>query len=187
MTSGEPRPDRRATGGTGASVAGRDQRGRLSDVLTPVIEQAGFDLEDISVIGAGRRSVVRVVVDADDGVDLDAVALVSRAVSDVLDDDAAADLIPGAYQLEVTSPGVDRPLTVPRHWRRAIDRLVTVDVGGAMLTGRVLSADTEGVVLAVDGADRPLAWAELGPGRVQIEFSRDSGGDSKATARTGEG
>jgi ribosome maturation factor RimP len=187
MTSAEPRPDRREAGGSGTPVPARDQRDRLRAVLAPVIEQAGFDLEDISVIGAGRRSVVRVVVDSDDGVDLDAVALVSRAVSDVLDDDTAGDLIPGAYQLEVTSPGVDRPLTAPRHWRRAIDRLVEVEVGGAKVTGRVLSADTVGVVLAVDGADRPLTWAELGPGRVQIEFSRDSGGDSKTRARTGEG
>ena len=190
MTSAEPRPDSRAAGAArsaGSSATELDQSGRLSAVLTPVIEQAGFDLEEISVIGAGRRSVVRVVVDSDDGVDLDAVATVSRAVSGVLDDDGAADLIPGAYQLEVTSPGVDRPLTAPRHWRRAIDRLVEVEVGGVKLTGRVLSADTDGVVLAVDGADRPLTWADLGPGRVQIEFSRDSGGDSKATARTGEG
>ena len=103
-------------------------RERLLALLEPLVGAAGYDLEDVSVSAAGRRSVVRVFVDADGGVDLDAVATVSRVVSDALDerdsDFGGAGLLGGAYVLEVSSPGVDRPLTEPRHWRRAAGRLV---------------------------------------------------------------
>jgi ribosome maturation factor RimP len=160
----------------------------LVDALTPVVAQAGFDLETIAVTAAGRRSVVRVVVDSDAGIDLEAIAQVSRAISAALDDDGAADLIDGAYQLEVTSPGVDRPLTEPRHWRRAVGRLVQVEIGGERVIGRVLSADTAGIVASIDAQSRSVEWSELGPGRVQVEFNRDSGSEqgSRAAAQTGE-
>src|SRR3954465_3991900 len=99
-------------------------RQRVRDVLEPVVAGAGYDLEDVHVTAAGRRSVVRVVVDRDGGLDLDAVAEVSRVVSGVLDETDGTGEAP--YTLEVTSPGVDRPLTEPRHWRRAAGRLVRV-------------------------------------------------------------
>jgi len=99
----------------------------LLEVLAPVVSATGHDLEDVNVTSAGRRSLVRVVVDADGGVDLDAVAEVSRVVSEALDADApGGPAFAGPYVLEVTSPGVDRPLTEPRHWRRAVGRLVQV-------------------------------------------------------------
>ena len=79
---------------------------------------------------------------------------------------------PSEYQLEVGSPGVDRPLTLPRHWRRNVGRLVTVTVAGATVTGRVVGADDKGVVLDVDGTEQETGYADLGPGRVQIEFNR---------------
>ena len=91
-------------------------RARLLQMLTPAVESSGHDLEDVTVSPAGRRKVVRVVVDKDGGVTLDDIAEVSRAVSDVLDTPEAEALLTGAYTLEVTSPGVDRPLTQPRHW-----------------------------------------------------------------------
>ncbi|MDQ1747073.1 MAG: ribosome maturation factor RimP [Frankiaceae bacterium] len=141
-------------------------RDRVRDVLAPVVSAAGFDLEDVAVTAAGRRHVVRVVVDRDGGLDLDAVAEVSRVVSAALDDSDVTG--PTPYTLEVTSPGVDRPLTEPRHWRRAAGRLVTV-AGG--VTGRVVDADDERVRLDVDGETRELTYAELGPGKVQVEFS----------------
>ena len=78
----------------------------------------------------------------------------------------------GPYVLEVSSPGVDRPLREPRHWRRAKGRLVTVAVDGAAVTGRVLSADTDGVRLDLDDTVRDVPWSNLGPGKVQIEFNR---------------
>jgi ribosome maturation factor RimP len=78
------------------------------------------------------------------------------------------------YTLEVSSPGVDRPLTSPRHWRRAAGRLVTVkvtDAGGSQpVSGRVTVADEDGVTMDVDGAPRRFAYAVLGPGAVQVEF-----------------
>jgi ribosome maturation factor RimP len=113
---------------------------------------------------------VRVLVDTDGGVNLDGVALVSREISAAFDaaEEAGAEVLPGEYQLEVGSPGVDRPLTLPRHWRRNITRLVAVDG----LIGRVLDADADGIVLEVDGTPRTLRFAELGPGKVQIEFKR---------------
>jgi len=129
------------------------------------------------VTAAGRRSLIRVSVDGDHGIDLDAVAEVSRTISDVLDADDGATFA-GPYVLEVSSPGVDRPLTEPRHWRRAAGRLVTVEVDGQPLTGRVLAADDTAVLLDVAGERRGLPLAGLGRGRVQVEFSRP--GESEA-------
>ncbi|HEY0166044.1 MAG TPA: ribosome maturation factor RimP [Jatrophihabitans sp.] len=149
------------------------QRQQLIELISPVITAAGYDLDDLSVTAAGRRSLIRVSVDGDHGIDLDAVATISRTISEVLDDDSGSGAsFAGPYVLEVSSPGVDRPLTQPRHWRRATGRLVTVDVDGQPLTGRVVTADDSAVVLEVAGARRSLPTAGLGPGRVQVEFSR---------------
>lgn len=139
---------------------------QLRSLVGPVVSAAGYDLEDVSVTSAGRRSVVRVVVDRDGGVDLDAVADVSRAVSEALDaSDAFGE---SAYTLEVTSPGVDRPLTEPRHWRRNIGRLVETQA----FKGRILEVSDDGVAVEVDGARRAVSHDELGPGKVIVEFSR---------------
>src|ERR1700743_1349690 len=96
-------------------------RARLLTVLAPVVAEAGYDLEDISVTAAGRRNLIRVIVDSDSGVDLDALAPFSRAMPAALDadtDDSPDFADP--YVLEVSSPGVDRPLTEQRHWQRAV-------------------------------------------------------------------
>jgi ribosome maturation factor RimP len=167
---------------------------RLTGWIEPVVEAAGYDLEELVVTPAGRRSVVRVVVDRDQGVTLDDIAEVSRAVSEVLDrNDDGMGRTP--YVLEVTSPGVDRPLTHERHWRRNVGRLVTVTVGPAgrtqEITGRVTAVDGAGVTLAVEAQGKPGAkkrpptprdvpWAELGAGRVQVEFGRAGSGDDTA-------
>ncbi|WP_030436036.1 ribosome maturation factor RimP [Actinoplanes subtropicus] len=145
-------------------------RARVRAVIEPVIEQAGYDLEEVNVSRAGRRHVVRVLVDTDGGINLDDVAVVSREISTALDEaeERGGEVLAGEYQLEVGSPGVDRPLTLPRHWRRNRGRLVAVNG----LTGRVVDVDDAGVVLDVDGVSRALAFAELGPGKVQIEFKR---------------
>ncbi|MGK5678674.1 ribosome maturation factor RimP [Actinoplanes sp. URMC 104] len=145
-------------------------RARVRAVIEPVVAEAGYDLEDVSVARAGRRHLVRVLVDADGGISLDDVAIVSREISSALDaaDETGGEVLAGEYQLEVGSPGVDRPLTLPRHWRRNRGRLVAVDG----LTGRVVDTDDEGIVLDVDGTPRELRYSELGPGKVQIEFKR---------------
>ncbi len=150
------------------------QRQQLIELIGPVITAAGYDLDDLSVTAAGRRSLIRISVDGDSGIDLDGVATVSRAISDVLDGDDGNDsaAFAGPYVLEVSSPGVDRPLTEPRHWRRATGRLVAVEVDGKPLTGRIVSADDTAVLLDVDGEQRSLPLAGLGRGRVQVEFSR---------------
>jgi ribosome maturation factor RimP len=145
-------------------------RAGVRAVVEPVVVAAGFDLEDLSVTRVGRRHLVRVAVDSDTGVDLDAVADLSRKLSAALDEAEAGgdELITGEYELEVGSPGVDRPLTLPRHWRRNIGRLVRVRVGERQFTGRVTAADAEAVVF---DAER-FAHADLGPGLVQVELKR---------------
>jgi ribosome maturation factor RimP len=145
-------------------------KARVRSVIEPVIEAAGYDLEEVGLSRAGRRHVVRVLVDADGGINLDDVAVVSREISAALDaaEESGGEVLPGEYQLEVGSPGVDRPLTLPRHWRRNITRLVAVNG----LTGRVVDVDESGIVLDVDGTPRALRFDELGPGKVQIEFKR---------------
>lgn len=165
--------DRPVTGGPAAGdiAAHRD---RLSGVIEPVAASAGYDVEELALVRMGRRYVVRVMVDRDGGVGLDAVADLARAISAALDDaeTAGGEFIAGEYQLEVSSPGVDRPLTAARHWRRNVGRLVRVAVGGDKILGRVTAADGAIVTLEVAGMARTVALADLGPGRVEIEFSR---------------
>lgn len=160
----------RAHVGSGRPGAGA----RIRAVVEPVVAAAGCDLEDLSVTRAGRRSVVRILVDSDGGVSLDAVAVLSRAISRALDEaeESGGELTAGEYTLEVGSPGVDRPLTLPRHWRRNVGRLVKVKVGPRQVTGRVVAADEQAVELDRDGERVTAAYAELGPGRVQVDFSR---------------
>lgn len=148
---------------------------RLTALLTPLVEAAGGDLEDVDVSRAGSRSVVRVVVDRDGGVSLDDVAEVSRVISDALDqlDEAEPTALGSAYVLEVTSPGVERPLTAPRHWRRNVSRRVTVVLRDApTVTGRVLAVHDDAVVLDLDGEQRVVPLVEIVRGAVQVEFSR---------------
>ncbi len=154
-------------------TTGTSQGARLAAIVEPVVAAAGYDLESVEVTPAGRRRLVRVVVDADQGVSLDGVAEVSRAVSAALDDHDGV-LGQAPYVLEVTSPGVDRPLTAPRHWQRATGRLVQVPVTGrGPVQGRVRQADDRGVVLILDGEECTLGYEALGQGRVQVEFSRE--------------
>jgi ribosome maturation factor RimP len=164
-----------ATTGRSADNFASDARQHLRDLLAPVVARAGYDLDDVTVTAAGRRSLVRVSVDADGGIDLDAVAEVSRVISEALDaeyaDTHADPAFAGPYVLEVSSPGVDRPLTEQRHWRRAVGRLVEVTVGNRAVVGRVIGTSDEGVTLNIKGVQRQLAWSDVGRGRVQIEFN----------------
>ncbi len=147
---------------------------KVRSVIETAVTGAGYELEDLKVKPVGRRYLVRVVIDGDGGLGLDAIADVSRSVSQALDDAEAGgkDLLPGEYQLEVSSPGVDRPLTKAAHWRRNVGRVVKVKVGDKTLTGRLTAANDQGVTLDVEGVVHRLRHDELGPGRVQIEFSR---------------
>lgn len=154
-----------------SAEAGRADEGRIAAAIRKVVHASGMDLESVRVTAAGRRRLLRVVVDSDRGVSLDDAAALSREVSLVLDDAGVMGDYP--YTLEVSSPGIDRPLTEPRHWRRAAGRLVKVKVtDGDQITGRVLSADEAGVVMEMDDARQHLAYSRLGPGAIQIEFGR---------------
>lgn len=159
--------------------AGSPLTAAVREVLEPVVDGLGLALEDVVLTPAGSRRVLRVVVDGpDDGSPaptLDAVAQASRVVSAALD---AGEVMDGAaYVLEVTSPGVDRPLTVPRHFRRNLRRRVLLTLSdGSEVLGRVMAAD-EALVLQVDGpkkgmsATRELAWADVVRARVQVDFA----------------
>lgn len=164
----------------GPRASGHQTRAALMRLLEPVVAGAGFDLEDILVTPAGRRRQVRVIVDGDGGVSLDDVAEVSHEISVALDDSAAMGSAP--YVLEVTSPGVDRPLTQPRHWRRATGRMVRATLAdGGEVTGRVTAADDVAVTFDTGGRERRLGHDELTRGVVQVEFNRrgedEPGGD----------
>jgi ribosome maturation factor RimP len=170
--SGRPRNGQPGNGQQGprqAVTAASVDEGRIADVIRPVVAAAGMDLESVRVSAAGRRRLLRVVVDSDRGVSLDDAATISRRLSTALDQVAVMGDFP--YTLEVSSPGVDRPLTDPRHWRRAVGRLVQVTVTDAgPISGRVVAADSDGVTLEVEGARRRFGYAGLGAGAIQVEF-----------------
>ena len=144
----------------------------LRPVVGPVVERLGYDFEGLTVSVAGRRHVVRVVVDRDGGFGLDDMADISRALSTALEDD---DSIPGSYVLEVSSPGVDRPLVEARHWRRNVGRLVAVTLSGnEEINGRIRTAEETGATLVDDatGVERTVAYADVGRALVQVELRR---------------
>lgn len=174
-------PDRKAQQRAGhdrparARAAAGASADELRGLLEPVATAAGFELDALDVRSAGRRHTVRMVVDSDTGASLDDIARLSRAASDVLDSNEH--LVGGSYTLEVTSPGVDRPLTLPRHWRRARLRLVTVrpqpgsPSGDAAFAGRVGAAGEESVTLLVDGRLREVRYADVAHAVVEVEFA----------------
>ena len=159
-------------------------------VAESAVGSAGMVLEDVTVTPAGRRRVLRVVVDLPDdalgGVPVEKVESAARALSEALD---SSDVMGGTpYVLEVTSPGVDRPLTERRHWLRARGRLVTVTLAdGGTVAGRLTDAGDDGAT--VDG--RLLGWDEVRKGRVEVEFNRideaDLGDEDAADDETDEG
>lgn len=149
--------------------------GAIETALTDPLAALGLDLEAVEVTSAGKRSVVRVAVDKDGGVTMDDVTDATRVVGEVLDTDLSARMGQQAYTLEVTSRGVDRPLTLPRHWRRNHDRLAKVTTPDGTVTGRIGTADDDpdgGVELDVDGTVRRVPYAEVAKALVQVEFNR---------------
>ncbi|MDQ3763004.1 MAG: ribosome maturation factor RimP [Actinomycetota bacterium] len=143
----------------------------IEPLVRAAVADTGFELECLEEVRAGQRWLIRVIIDSDAGVGLDDITTVSRAVSLALDQ--RDELITGPYTLEVTSPGVDRPLTHPRHWRRNRLRLVRAAlVAGGELVGRIGDCDDEGVTLLVSGALRRVRYAELSRAVVEVEFRR---------------
>jgi ribosome maturation factor RimP len=148
---------------------------QIAGLLTPIFAQFGLELEAVEIIPAGKRRLLRVVVDGDgpDGAGplLDDLAEASKAASAALDRaDVAGN---AAYIFEVTSRGVSRPLELPRHWRRNAGRLVAVRLAeGDTITGRIVSNTEEGVSLNVDGEDRQVRFADVERALIQVELNR---------------
>ncbi|MGP8298770.1 ribosome maturation factor RimP [Streptomyces inhibens] len=155
------------------------QSERLRGLLEPLVAARDLDLEEIEVTPAGKRRVLRIVVDSDEGVQLDECAELSREASQVLDD---SDAMGGApYTLEVTSPGADRPLTELRHYRRAVGRLIKAQLHeGGELVARIIAVDDAGLDLEVPGVKgrkpsaRRVLFDEIAKARVELEFNRKS-------------
>ncbi|MEV6199369.1 ribosome maturation factor RimP [Streptomyces sp. NPDC051771] len=153
------------------------QSDRLRGLIEPLVQAEHLDLEEIEVSRAGRRGLLRIVVDSEEGVELDACAELSRAISAKLDEtDAMGD---GEYVLEVSSPGADRPLSEHRHYVRATGRLVKLQLaeGGDLVT-RIVAVDEDGIDTEVPGVKgrkataRRVEFAEIAKARVEIEFNR---------------
>ncbi len=146
-------------------------RDRIEAELNDPLGALGFDVEAVELTPAGKRRVLRVAIDKDGGVTLDDVAEATSEVSLVLDGSDVMGEHP--YTLEVTSRGVDRPLVLPRHWRRNADRLVKVTfTDGLSTVGRIGDSDEESVTLDISGQPREVAYGQIDKALVQIEFNR---------------
>jgi ribosome maturation factor RimP len=159
------------------------RRSRVVALLEPVVSASGFDLEDVELRSVGRQLLVRVLVDGEDGITLDDVATVSQAVSEALDpSDVLGD---EPYTLEVSSPGVDRPLILPRHWRRNVGRLVAITfTDGSHLTARLVTVHDAEATLETETkgrkASRTVALADVAKAVVEVEFTRAATADGTA-------
>lgn len=151
-------------------------RDRIEAELADPLRALELDVEAVDITPAGKRRVLRVAVDKDGGVTLDDVAEATREVDRVLE---ASDVMgEHPYTLEVTSRGVDRPLSLPRHWRRNVERLVRVVLtDGSVVVGRIREWDEDAsgaATVEVDGERRELPYSEIAKALVQIEFNRPS-------------
>lgn len=156
-----------------------DTQGRIAAEIADPLGVHGLDVEAVEITPAGKRRVLRIAVDKDGGVTMDDVAAATRTIDGVLEASDVMGEMP--YTLEVTSRGVDRPLTLPRHWRRNIDRLVKVTgTDGESFTGRILASDDDGASVDVAGVVRPVRYAEVDKALVQIEFNRKPVADDDA-------
>ena len=144
---------------------------KIEAELSGPVAALGLDLEAVEITPAGKRRVLRIAVDRDAGIGMDDVAEATRAINEILDASTVMGQQP--YTLEVTSRGVDRPLTLPRHWRRNHDRLVKVTLAdGSKVEGRIGASDEDGVELELAGKVRRLGYDQVGRAVVQIEFNR---------------
>jgi ribosome maturation factor RimP len=158
---------------------------RVERALEPAISGRGLDLELVDVQPAGRRRLVRVLVDRDGGISLDEVAELSHYLSEVLDESEAMGDQP--YVLEVSSPGVDRPLTLPRHWRRAKGRLVDVELTeGGSIAGRVLDSTDLEFALATTSGSRTVPFSNVVRAQIEVEFTHVRAADPESGDDTAE-
>ena len=139
----------------------------ISAAITPALSDLGFYLEDITITSAGRRSMLTVIVDGDTHLSLDQVTVATKAISEIVENIQSLGQAP--FTLEVTSPGLDRPLTKPRHWRKNIDRLVKIVLlDGKEIKGRVKGA-TE-ISATVD--EQVVKFSDIKRATLEIEFKQ---------------
>jgi ribosome maturation factor RimP len=148
---------------------------QISELVTPAVSDQGFYLEDVHVATPGSHRIVTCIVDGDASLNLDQVTSVSRVISELLDEAAFMGETP--FTLEVTSPGVDRPLTKPRHFAKNIDRLLKiVKLDGSEVTGRILSNTDHDVTITVtvkkETLEQTVSLNEIKRAVVEIEFNR---------------
>jgi ribosome maturation factor RimP len=151
---------------------------QVSELITPALHQAGYFLEDVNIVSPGQHRIVTVIVDGESGLNLDQVTVASKLVSELLD--AASFMGETPFTLEVTSPGIDRPLTLPRHFSKNVDRLLKVTkTDGIVVTGRILSNTEDSVTLTVtekkEVKEVVVALADIKRATVEIEFNRKDG------------
>ena len=148
---------------------------QISDLVTPAVSDQGFYLEDVHVATPGNHRIVTCIVDGDVSLNLDQVTSVSRVISELLDEAAFMGETP--FTLEVTSPGVDRPLTQPRHFAKNVDRLLKIiKLDGSEVIGRILSNTDHDVTLTVlikkESTEQTVLLSEIKRAVVEIEFNR---------------
>jgi ribosome maturation factor RimP len=136
-------------------------------VITPALEALGFYLEDVTITSAGRRSMLTVIVDGDTHLSLDQVTAATKGISEIVEGIQSLGQTP--FTLEVTSPGLDRPLTKPRHWRKNIDRLVKVILlDGSEVKGRV--KDASEIFVTID--EQVINFTDVKRATLEIEFKQ---------------
>ena len=139
----------------------------VAAVITPAIQALGFYVEDISITAAGRRSMLTVIVDGDTHLSLDQVTVATKAISEIVEN--LPTLGNNPFTLEVTSPGLDRPLTKPRHWRKNKDRLIKIVLNdGKEVTGRI--KDSTEADVTVD--EQNVKFADIKRSTLEIEFKQ---------------
>ena len=140
----------------------------LKRLLEPTIENMGYELIDLELRLGGRNGVVRIFIDQPDGIGLDDCEKVSRVISALLD---VEDPLPGHYNLEVSSPGLDRKLTKAKHFQRFTGETVKVKMrfpvaGRRRFRGTLVSSDDEQIVVEVDGEPHTLPLATIDSARL---------------------
>ena len=144
----------------------------LTELLTPAIKTLGFVLEEIKVTPVGKRRIIAVIVDQEEkNPNLDEVTVVSREVSNILDN--YSQLGDQPFTLEVTTPGVDRPLVLPRHWQKNLGRLVkVVKIDGQTVSGRISSVSDVSAAIEVAGKSVEVLFGDVKRAQIEIEFNR---------------
>lgn len=149
------------------------QEQQLAAIVEPILAETGLELDSIAVTPIGKRRLLRITVDGDGpsghGPMLDDISAASARISSALDESSVVGNAP--YTLEVSSRGVDKPLTEAKHYRRNRGRLVRLSLEDGDCTGRITAITDSGVELHVDGTTRTFAFSDIRKAQVQVELN----------------